>query len=47
MPRSGEPQALLTHAGRYGQWSQELAQKLRAIKAWAGKQQERHNEQTD
>lgn len=47
MPRSGEPHALLTHAGRYGQWSQELEQKLLAIKAWATQQQEKQNEQTD
>lgn len=47
MPRSGEPQALLTHASRYGQWSQELEQKLLAIKALVDKQQGKQNEQTD
>ncbi|AXG42432.1 hypothetical protein [Photorhabdus laumondii] len=47
MPRSGEPQALLTHASRYGQWSQELEQKLLAIKALVDKQRGKQNEQTD
>ncbi|AYA40561.1 hypothetical protein D3790_09075 [Xenorhabdus nematophila] len=46
-PRSGTPAALLAHASQYGQWSQALAHRLRAIQTWAAQQQARHHEQAD
>lgn len=39
-PTSGSPEALLMHASRYGEWSQNLESRLMAIQQWQQTNQE-------